>query len=143
MRARSGRAVCWTFAPARCWWSKPGKSALHTRCQRDFAVRLSVVGDQSRRLGNNDCPLIRFLSLQTRSHCTMRTFLVLLLQLLLLAPPVFAQTAIIDGFSAERAVAQRRWEEQFRAVPAPKSAREHLRRLTLEPHIAGTKEDYA
>ena len=34
-------------------------------------------------------------------------------------------------------------KEQFRAVPAPKSAREHLRRLTLEPHIAGTKEDYA
>ena len=28
-------------------------------------------------------------------------------------------------------------------MPAPKSAREHLRRLTLEPHIAGTKEDYA
>ena len=73
----------------------------------------------------------------------MRTFLVLLLQILLLAPPAFAQTAIIDGFSAERAVAQRRWEEQFRAVPSPKSAREHLRRLTLEPHIAGTKEDYA
>ena len=49
----------------------------------------------------------------------------------------------IDGFSNESAVAQRRWEEQFRAVPAPQSAREHLRRLTLEPHIAGTKEDYA
>lgn len=73
----------------------------------------------------------------------MRTFLVLLLQLLLLAQPVFAQTATIDGFSAERAVAQRRWEEVFRAVPSPKSAREHLRRLTLEPHIAGSKEDYA
>lgn len=73
----------------------------------------------------------------------MRTLLILLLQALLLAPPVFAQTATIDGFSSERAVAQRRWEEQFRAVPSPKSAREHLRRLTLEPHIAGSKEDYA
>ncbi|HXQ74500.1 MAG TPA: M28 family peptidase, partial [Pyrinomonadaceae bacterium] len=73
----------------------------------------------------------------------MRTFLILLLQILLLAPPAFAQAAIIDGFSSERAVAQRRWEEQFRAVPSPKSAREHLRRLTLEPHIAGSKEDYA
>ena len=49
----------------------------------------------------------------------------------------------IDGFSSDRAAAERRWEEQFRAVPNPKSAREHLRRLTLEPHIAGTKEDYA
>ena len=28
-------------------------------------------------------------------------------------------------------------------MPAPASAREHLRRLTLEPHVAGTKEDYA
>src|SRR4030095_11225726 len=49
----------------------------------------------------------------------------------------------LDGFSEENADAERRWEEQFRAIPAPKSAREHLRRLTIEPHIAGTKEDYA
>jgi N-acetylated-alpha-linked acidic dipeptidase len=48
----------------------------------------------------------------------------------------------LDGFTAERAAAHRRWEEQFRSVPNQKSAREHLRRLTLEPHIAGTKEDY-
>ncbi|HVF21603.1 MAG TPA: M28 family peptidase, partial [Pyrinomonadaceae bacterium] len=76
----------------------------------------------------------------------MRTFLSLLLQLVVLASPAFAQntqTAAIDGFTAQRAVDQRKWEEQFRAVPAPKSAREHLRILTLEPHIAGTKEDYA
>ena len=81
----------------------------------------------------------------------MRTFLILLLHALLLAPPAFAQlstsastnAAAIDGFSAARAVAQRRWEEQFRAVPSPKAAREHLRILTLEPHIAGSKEDYA
>jgi N-acetylated-alpha-linked acidic dipeptidase len=72
----------------------------------------------------------------------MRILLILLLQLLLVAPPAFSQTATIDGFTADRASAQRRWEEVFRAVPAPKSAREHLRRLTLEPHIAGTKEDY-
>lgn len=73
--------------------------------------------------------------MQTRSHCTMRTFLILLLQILLLAPPAFAQTGPIDGFSAERALAQRRWEEVFRAVPSPKSAREHLRLLTLEPEF--------
>jgi N-acetylated-alpha-linked acidic dipeptidase len=76
----------------------------------------------------------------------MRTFLSLLLQTVIVASPAFAQnagTAAIDGFTAQRAVDQRKWEEQFRAVPAPKSAREHLRVLTLEPHIAGTKEDYA
>jgi N-acetylated-alpha-linked acidic dipeptidase len=74
----------------------------------------------------------------------MRILLILLLQYVLLASPVLAQTqaTAIDGFSAQRSLAQRRWEEQFRAVPTPNSAREHLRRLTLEPHIAGTKEDY-
>lgn len=73
----------------------------------------------------------------------MKTILVLFLLVVitLSTPLTFAQTSI-DGFSAERATAERRWEEQFRAVPDPKSAREHLRRLTIEPHIAGTKEDY-
>src|SRR5438874_12726439 len=49
----------------------------------------------------------------------------------------------IDGFSGNRSQDERRIEEQFRAVPAPNSAREHLRRLTADSHIAGTKEDYA
>ena len=74
----------------------------------------------------------------------MKTILILLLlvSITLATPITFAQTAI-DGFSSQSAAAERRWEEQFRAVPNPKSAREHLRRLTLEPHIAGSKEDYA
>ena len=50
---------------------------------------------------------------------------------------------LLDGFSTESSLTEQRWEEQFRGVPQPESAREHLRRLTLEPHIAGTKEDYA
>jgi len=83
----------------------------------------------------------------------MKTILILLLlvSITLAAPLTFTETFIqksfaqtgIDGFSAERATAERRWEDQFRAIPDQKSAREHLRRLTLEPHIAGTKEDYA
>ncbi|MEK6280943.1 MAG: M28 family metallopeptidase [Acidobacteriota bacterium] len=59
---------------------------------------------------------------------------------------VFSQAtseASLDGFTSAGSVSQRRWEEAFRAVPAPNSAREHLRRLTAEPHVAGTKEDYA
>jgi N-acetylated-alpha-linked acidic dipeptidase len=51
--------------------------------------------------------------------------------------------ANLDGFGADASAAERRWEEMFRAVPRPESAREHLRRLTSEPHVAGTKEDYA
>src|ERR1700752_2794515 len=68
--------------------------------------------------------------------------LVLLVTVSLQTSPALAQTPI-DGFSSDRAAVERRWEEQFRAVPNPKPAREHLRRLTLEPHIAGSKEDYA
>src|SRR5678816_4063105 len=73
----------------------------------------------------------------------MKTILVLFLLVVITFPTslTFAQTAI-DGFSADHSAAERRWEEQFRAVPDSKSAREHLRRLTLVPHIAGTKEDY-
>ena len=77
----------------------------------------------------------------------MKTILILSLLVVITLPTrltftdAFAQTAI-DGFNAERSTAERRWEEQFRAVPNSKSAREHLRRLTLVPHIAGTKEDY-
>ena len=51
----------------------------------------------------------------------------------------FAQSSI-DGFASSDT--EKRFEEQFRAIPTPNSAREHLRRLTLEPHVAGTKEDY-
>lgn len=61
--------------------------------------------------------------------------------------PVSSQPAdearTLDGFTRVGATAQRRLEEQFRAVPEANSAREHLRRLTAEPHVAGTKEDYA
>jgi N-acetylated-alpha-linked acidic dipeptidase len=73
----------------------------------------------------------------------MKTILTIFLfvALTITTPFAFAQNAI-DGFSAQRSAAQRRLEEQFRSVPTPESAREHLRRLTLEPHIAGTKEDY-
>ncbi|HET6851879.1 MAG TPA: M28 family metallopeptidase [Pyrinomonadaceae bacterium] len=74
----------------------------------------------------------------------MKTLLTifLLATILLPWPVALSQTSTIDGFNADRVAAERRWEEQFRAVPNPQSAREHLRRLTLEPHIAGSKEDY-
>src|SRR5688500_16590812 len=78
-----------------------------------------------------------------RKHVNMKTILILaLLVALSLASPLALSQNAIDGFSPARAANQRRWEEQFRAVPNPKSAREHLRILTREPHIAGTKEDY-
>jgi N-acetylated-alpha-linked acidic dipeptidase len=48
----------------------------------------------------------------------------------------------LNGFASQISDAERVREEQFRLVPDPKSAREHLRRLTAVPHVAGTKEDY-
>src|SRR5204863_1744984 len=49
----------------------------------------------------------------------------------------------IDGFSAAQSQNERRIEEQFRAAPQSAGAREELRRLTAEAHIAGSPEDYA
>src|SRR5713226_9616918 len=56
-------------------------------------------------------------------------------------PMAFAQT--IDGFSPKLSEIERNFEEKFRAVPQPANAREELRRLTSEAHIAGSPEDYA
>jgi len=77
----------------------------------------------------------------------MRRLIACLLALSFAPMFVFSQTApnpkFIDGFSSESTLDERQLEEKFRAIPNPDSAREHLRQLTMEPHIAGTKEDYA
>ena len=80
---------------------------------------------------------------------TTRTSVALLAAALLLwqthSGSALSQTTseTIDGFTAEGSQTQSRLEQDFRRVPAAPSAREHLRRLTAEPHVAGTKEDYA
>src|SRR5712664_292002 len=66
----------------------------------------------------------------------------LLIALILSQSICFAQTAI-DGFAPKLAETQRQREEQFRAVPSAANAREELRRLTAEAHLAGSPEDYA
>jgi N-acetylated-alpha-linked acidic dipeptidase len=53
-----------------------------------------------------------------------------------------SETPALDGFTATGSTAQRQLEERFRNIPSPASAREHLRTLTREPHVAGTPEDY-
>jgi N-acetylated-alpha-linked acidic dipeptidase len=70
--------------------------------------------------------------------------------LLAFAPIAFAQQtqpalnaqaspATLTGF--RDVAAEQKLEEKFLAVPEPKLAREHLRILTSEPHIAGSPED--
>src|SRR6185503_7086944 len=65
----------------------------------------------------------------------------LLILIFAIQPVAWAQT--LDGFSPKLSNDERRWEEQMRAVPQPATAREELRRLTAEAHIAGSPEDYA
>jgi len=70
-----------------------------------------------------------------------RSFAFLIVSVFALQSIGFAQTTI-DGFPPKLSDNQRRREEQFRAVPSATNAREELRRLTAEAHIAGSPEDY-
>src|SRR6185437_15374593 len=74
---------------------------------------------------------------------TSQSLPILIISVFALHSVTFAQTRpAIDGFNREASDAERNFEEQFRAIPSSSSAREHLRHLTSEPHVAGTKEDY-
>jgi N-acetylated-alpha-linked acidic dipeptidase len=70
-----------------------------------------------------------------------RSFAFLIVSVFALQSIGFAQTTI-DGFPPKLSDNQRRREEQFRAVPSATNARDELRRLTAEAHIAGSPEDY-
>ena len=74
---------------------------------------------------------------------TRRVSALLIISIFVLHSTAFAQAQqLIDGFNRNSSDAERNFEQQFRSVPSPNSAREHLRKLTAEPHIAGSKEDY-
>lgn len=76
-----------------------------------------------------------------------RVVLALILTLELLCPTFGIRAVLaderLDGYTSDSSTAELRWEREFQKIPEPESAREHLRRLTMEPHVAGTKEDYA
>ena len=65
-----------------------------------------------------------------------------LLSLGLLFILTVSQAAVLAQSPPAITAAQRTTEQQFRAVPSPATAREELRRLTAEAHIAGSPEDY-
>jgi N-acetylated-alpha-linked acidic dipeptidase len=83
------------------------------------------------------------LARRTLAHSLILVFLFLPTNTATVFPQGPNDSATIDGFAGDAAVAERHWEEVFLSAPAPSAAREHLRQLTLEPHVAGTKEDYA
>lgn len=45
----------------------------------------------------------------------------------------------IQGFTAENAVVEKQYEEAFKTLVSPEMCRHKLRRLTEEPHLAGTE----
>jgi N-acetylated-alpha-linked acidic dipeptidase len=45
------------------------------------------------------------------------------------------------GFSSQTFTQQRRWEKRFLRIPSPARCEKYLRRLTREPHVAGTPGD--
>src|SRR5437588_2339802 len=54
-------------------------------------------------------------------------------------PPAPVPSGPIFGFRNYEA--ERQWEQRFLAVPNPALAEQHLRILTIAPHVAGTPED--
>jgi N-acetylated-alpha-linked acidic dipeptidase len=66
-----------------------------------------------------------------------------LLLIITMLSPSLALAQSIDGFTPQLSEVERKFELQFRAVPSAVTAREELRRLTSEAHIAGSPEDYA
>src|ERR1700677_5138040 len=48
----------------------------------------------------------------------------------------------IRGFAPARVAAERALEQQLRAIPDPARAESDLRRITQEPHMAGTEASH-
>ena len=59
--------------------------------------------------------------------------------LLVAAAP--SPTADLRGYSTDAAKVERDWEMKFRAIPAPDSLREYMRRLSARPHHVGSAYD--
>ncbi len=58
----------------------------------------------------------------------------------LVASSLFSRDALgIHGFTAENAVVEKQYEEAFKTLVSPEMCRHKLRRLTEEPHLAGTE----
>src|SRR4029078_11332800 len=75
---------------------------------------------------------------------TRRVSTLLIISVFIFHSIAFAQSqSPIDGFNRESSDTERNFEGRFRAIPSSGSASKQLHLLTAEPHIAGSKEDYA
>ena len=61
----------------------------------------------------------------------------------IIAVPLFAQTSsTLRGFTPANSILQKKYEEAFKQLTSPETCRQELRRLTEEPHLAGTENSY-
>ena len=61
----------------------------------------------------------------------------------IIAFPLSAQTPLpLRGFTAVSSIEQKKYEEAFKQLTSPEMCRRELRRLTEEPHFAGTENSY-
>ena len=60
-----------------------------------------------------------------------------------IALPLVAQTpSRLRGFTTTNSIEQKNYEEAFKRLTSPEMCRRELRRLTEEPHLAGTQNSY-
>ena len=63
--------------------------------------------------------------------------------LIIIAFPLSAQTSsTLRGFTPANSILQKKYEEAFKQLTSPEICRQKLRRLTEEPHLAGTENSY-
>ena len=61
----------------------------------------------------------------------------------IIAVPLFAQTSsTLRGFTPATSIVQKKYEEAFKQLTSPEICRQELRRLTEDPHLAGTENSY-
>ena len=67
----------------------------------------------------------------------------IILYFTIIAFPIFAQTSSnLRGFTPTNSILQKKHEEAFKQLTSPETCRQELRRLTEEPHLAGTENSY-
>ena len=80
---------------------------------------------------------------QTKENRHLGLHLCLISYLTITAFPLFSQTSsILRGFTPASSISQKKYEEAFKQLTSPEICRRELRRLTEEPHLAGTENSY-
>ena len=80
---------------------------------------------------------------QTKENRHIGLHLCLISYLTIIAFPLFSQTSsILRGFTPTSSISQKKYEEAFKQLTSSEICRRELRRLTEEPHLAGTENSY-